>query len=135
MLSSLVCSHLLSVLLLCGLWCCCSAVLLCCLLSCFSPLLSFPGLLLLVSSTIPSQVAIFNFQVVTPLPLTSPNADFEVSSGNFHLRFVYHVPICSQSCLRSALGLKLKRQAKKIHQNAVELNSALPQYAIAEQER
>ena len=27
---------------------CCSAVLLCCLLSCFSPLLSFPGLLLLV---------------------------------------------------------------------------------------
>lgn len=30
-------------------------------------------------------------------------------------------------------GLKLKRQAKKIHQNAVELNSALPQYAIAEQ--
>lgn len=30
-------------------------------------------------------------------------------------------------------GLKLKRQAKKIHQNAVELNNALPQYAIAEQ--
>jgi hypothetical protein len=27
----------------------------------------------------------------------------------------------------------LKRQAKKIHQNAVELNNALPQYAIAEQ--
>ena len=105
---------------------CCSAVLLCCLLSCFSPLLSFPGLLLLVSSTILSQVAIFRFQVVTPLLLASPNGHFEVSSeprsklpaidfifrwnlffntlknwmasplsGDFHLRFHYHVPICS----------------------------------------
>jgi hypothetical protein len=41
-----------------------------------------------------------------------------------------YVPEC---WLGSALGLKLKRQAKKIHQNAVELNNALPQYAIAEQ--
>eukprot|EP00913_Durusdinium_trenchii_P032126 g30084.t1 len=31
-------------------------------------------------------------------------------------------------------GLKLKRQAKSIHQSAVELNDALPQYATAEQE-
>ncbi|CAK9097388.1 Hypothetical protein SCF082_LOCUS45682 [Durusdinium trenchii] len=30
-------------------------------------------------------------------------------------------------------GLKLKRQAKSIHQSAVELNDALPQYATAEQ--
>ena len=34
---------------------------------------------------------------------------------------------------RVAEGLKLKRQAKMIHQSAVELNDAVPQYANAEQ--
>lgn len=51
----------------------------------------------------------------------------------FTCGFIIMFRYVPQSCLRSALGLKLKRQAKKIHQNAVELNNALPQYAIAEQ--
>ena len=34
---------------------------------------------------------------------------------------------------KAAAGLKLKRQAKTIHQTAVELNDALPAYRSAEQ--
>ena len=31
------------------------------------------------------------------------------------------------------IGLKLKRQAKKIHESAVEINDQLPKYASAQQ--